>query len=353
MIGRGVSGRGRSTGSISNHRRRAATRGEAVRALVTGGAGFIGHHLVRRLLERGDQVTVIDDLSTGFAWRIDPLRDRVSVVDGSILDQAALDRAAASAEVIFHEAAIPSVARSVIAPLASHAANATGTIEVMLAAARHGVRRVILAGSSSVYGPAAELPCRETQRPAPSSPYGTSKLAAEHYLHTIGQLHGVETVVLRYFNVFGPGQDPASEYSAVIPRFATAVLEGRTPTINGSGEISRDFTYVDNVVEGNLLAARSSSPSGITCNIACGTRFTLHELLDAIGDAAGRRVEPAFGPARPGDIVHSQADISLARETLGYAPVVSFGDGIARTVAWYRDQLVATGSLADTPATGA
>lgn len=324
-----------------------------MRALVTGGAGFIGHHLVRRLLEQGDQVKVIDDLSTGFAWRLDLFRDRITVVDGTILDPKALDRAVESAEVIFHEAAIPSVARSVIAPLASHAANATGTIEVMLAAARHGVRRVIMAGSSSVYGPAAELPCRETQRPAPSSPYGTSKLAAEHYLHTIGKLNGVETVVLRYFNVFGPGQDPASEYSAVIPRFATAVLEGQTPTINGSGEISRDFTYVDNVVEGNLLAANVSSPSGITCNIACGTRFTLLELLEAIGDAAGRRVEPVFGPARPGDIVHSQADITLARETLGYTPVVSFQEGIAKTVAWYRDQAETSDGSGDPPAAGA
>jgi UDP-glucose 4-epimerase len=310
-----------------------------LRALVTGGAGFIGHHLVRRLLEGGHDVAIIDDLSTGFPWRLDSFGKDVEIVRASILDAESLDRAAAGAEVIFHEAAIPSVARSVVAPLASHAANATGTIEVMLAAARHGVRRVILAGSSSVYGPAAELPCRETQRPAPSSPYGTSKLAAEHYLHTIGHLSGVETVVLRYFNVFGPGQDPASEYSAVIPRFTMAALEGRAPTINGSGEISRDFTYVDNVVEGNLLAARSSSPSGLTCNVACGTRFSLLELLDAIGAAVGRKVDPDFGPPRPGDIAHSQADISLAREALGYEPVISFHEGIARTVAWYRDRL--------------
>lgn len=310
-----------------------------MRTLVTGGGGFIGHHLVRRLAARGDQVTVIDDFSTGFAGRLEPYRDQITIVQGSILDEGALDRAVASSEVIFHEAAIPSVARSVIAPQATHAANATGTIEVMLAAARHGVRRVVLAGSSSVYGPAAQLPCRETQRPAPSSPYGASKLAAEHYLHTLGQLHGVETIVLRYFNVFGPGQDPTSEYSAVIPRFAMAVLEGRTPTINGSGEISRDFTYVDNVVEANLLAARDCSPSGLTCNVACGTRYTLLELLSAIGDAAGRRVEPDYGPPRAGDILHSQADITLAREALGYEPVASFNQGIARTVAWYRERI--------------
>ena len=295
-----------------------------MRALVTGGAGFIGHHLVRRLLERGDHVTVIDDLSTGFRWRIEPYADRISVVEGSILDVEALDRAVAGSEVIFHEAAIPSVARSVVAPLATNAANVTGTIDVMLAAARHHVRRVVLAGSSSVYGPNAELPCRETQRPAPASPYAASKLAAEHYLHALGHLHEVETVALRYFNVFGPGQDPASEYSAVIPRFATAVLEGRRPTINGSGEISRDFTYVDNVVEANLLAAPADRPSGVTCNIACGTRYTLLELLAAIGDSVGRHVEPRYGPPREGDVPHSQADIAVARESFDYHPVVSF-----------------------------
>jgi UDP-glucose 4-epimerase len=318
-----------------------------VRTLVTGGAGFIGHHLVRRLVERGDQVTVIDDFSTGFQWRLEPYKGRIEVVEGSILDEEALDRAVASSDVILHEAAIPSVARSVVAPKASHAANATGTIEVMLAAARHKVRRVVLAASSSVYGPAAELPCRETQMPAPSSPYGASKLVAEHYLHTLGQLHGVETVALRYFNVFGPGQDPSSEYSAVIPRFAMAALEGRTPTINGSGDISRDFTYVDNVVEANLLAAQASSPSGITCNIACGTRYTLLELLGAIGEATGQPVEPAFGPARLGDIVHSQADISLARKALGYEPIVPFHEGIARTVAWYRERSATSAGRVD------
>ena len=310
-----------------------------MRTLVTGGAGFIGHHLVRRLVERGDQVAVIDDFSTGFPGRLAHYRDQIAIVEGSILDEEALDRAVSSAEVILHEAAIPSVARSVIDPKATHAANVTGTIEVMLAAARHGVRRVVMAGSSSVYGPAAALPCRETQLPAPSSPYGASKLAAEHYLHTLGHLHGVETVVLRYFNVFGPGQDPASQYSAVIPRFTTSVLSGPPPTINGSGSISRDFTYVDNVVEANLLAAEASSPSGLTCNIACGTRYTLEQLLDAICETAGRRVEPRFGPHRAGDITDSQADITLARETLGYEPVLSFQEGITRTVDWYRAQL--------------
>lgn len=303
---------------------------------MTGGAGFIGHHLVSTLLDRGDEVAVLDDFSTGFASRLDPVRSRISLVEGSILDPQALDEAMASSEVVFHEAAIPSVARSLAFPRASNEANASGSIEVMLAAARNGVRRVVYAGSSSVYGVPIELPCRESQRAAPTSPYGASKLAAEHYVHTLGQLRGVETVVLRYFNVFGPGQDPSSEYSAVIPRFVTAVLAGRPPIINGTGEVSRDFTYVENVVRANLSAAEAGTPSGLTCNVACGSRFSLLELLDAIYDAAGKRVDPTFGPARAGDIVHSQADISLAAGALDYRVAVPFHEGIARTVDWYR-----------------
>jgi UDP-glucose 4-epimerase len=307
-----------------------------VRVLVTGGAGFIGHHLVRGLLARGDAVHVIDDLSTGDASRLDEVRDRISFTKGSILDPAALDEAVAGCEVILHEAAIPSVARSLLTPRATNEANVSGTIEVMLAAARHGVRRVVLAGSSSIYGIPATLPCQESMRPDPLSPYGTSKLAAEHYVHTLGRQHGIETVVLRYFNVFGPGQDPASEYAAVVPKFTTAVLEGRRPLINGTGEISRDFTFVDNVVHANLLASGTTSASGLTCNVACGGRHSLLDLLAAIGRAAGRAADPTFGPARQGDIRDSQADITLARESLGYEVVVPFEEGVARTVAWYR-----------------
>lgn len=310
-----------------------------MRILVTGGSGFIGHHLVRESLARGHQVNVIDNFSTGLRWRIEPVVDRVStMVEGSILDPDALDRAIDGCEVIMHQAAIPSVARSVVNPKATNEANVTGTIELMLAAARHKVRRVVFAGSSSVYGIPAELPCRETQRPGPRSPYGASKIAAEHYIHSIGQLHGIETVVLRYFNVFGPGQDPSSEYAAVVPKFATAVLQGQRPTINGTGEISRDFTYVDNVVEANLLAAAQSGPAELTCNIACGSRYSLLDLLQAICAAAGRNVEPIFGPPRPGDIVHSHADISLARDALGYKVIVPFHEGITMAVAWYREQ---------------
>jgi UDP-glucose 4-epimerase len=309
-----------------------------VKVLVTGGAGFIGHHLVRGLLTRGDAVNVIDDFSTGDRSRLISFEGRIMLIEGTILDSRALDEAVAGCDVVLHEAAIPSVARSLVTPLLTNEVNVTGTIEVMLAAARHGVRRVVLAGSSSIYGTPAELPCRESFRPDPQSPYGTSKIAAEHYVHTLGQLHGIETVVLRYFNVFGPGQDPASEYAAVVPLFTTAVLDGRRPTINGSGEISRDFTYVDNVIEANLLATRSPIVAPITCNIACGSQHSLVELLDAIGDAVGRRVDPILGPPRAGDIRHSLADVSVARRELGYEVVVPFHEGIARTVAWYRDR---------------
>jgi UDP-glucose 4-epimerase len=313
-----------------------STGGAAVRVLVTGGAGFIGHHLVGGLLARGHEVSVIDDFTTGHRSRLAPFGDRIALTEGSVLDPAALDEAATRCEVVFHEAAIASVVRSIEAPRSTNEVNVGGSIEVMLAAVRHGVRRVVFAGSSAVYGIPEQLPCRESQRPNPRSPYGAGKLAAEHYIHSLGELHGVETVVLRYFNVFGPLQDPASEYAAVVPRFVTSVLEGRRPIVNGSGEITRDYIHVDNVVEANLLASRPSSPSALTCNIASGSRYSLLELLRAVCDAAGRRLDPDYGPARPGDIQHSQADISVARQALGYTVAVPFEEGIARTVASYR-----------------
>jgi UDP-glucose 4-epimerase len=322
-----------------------------LRALVTGGGGFIGHHLVRGLLDRGHEVSVIDDFSTGDRARLEPVLDRISLTEGSILDPDAIDAAAKSAEVIFHEAAIPSVARSLVTPHLSNRVNATGTIEVMLAAGRNGVRRVVYAGSSSVYGVPESLPCRESFRPSPESPYGVSKLAAEHYVRTLGKLHGVETATLRYFNVFGPGQDPNSEYAAVVPKFVTAALAGERPTVNGTGEISRDFTYIDNVVSANLLASLPASRSPLTCNVACGTRFSLLELLDAIAAVTGRPADPIFGPPRMGDIRDSEADISVARRELGYEPLVQFKEGIARTVAWYRDN-AASGATASGASTG-
>lgn len=314
-----------------------------MRAAVTGGAGFIGHHLVGGLLRRGHEVVVVDDFSTGDRGRLAAFGDDVVVTEGTILDAGALDAAFAGCEVVFHEAAIAFVARSLVEPRVTNDVNVSGTIEVLLTAARQGVRRVVFASSSAVYGVPEELPSHERQRPDPQSPYGASKLAGEHYLHSLGRHHGVETVALRYFNVLGPGQDPASEYAAVVPRFITAVLEGREPTINGSGDISRDFVDVADVVEANLLASLASSPTGLTCNIASGTRTSLLQLLDAVCAAAGRDVTPRFGPPRSGDIQNSQADVTLARRALGYEARVTLDDAIARTLSWFRDEATRPG----------
>jgi UDP-glucose 4-epimerase len=307
-----------------------------VKVLVTGGAGFIGHHLVRAVVARGDSISVIDDLSTGVQERLEDVRGDVSLTIGSILDPAALDEAARGAEVVFHLAALASVVKSADDPRRTDAINASGTIEVMLAAARHGTRRVVYAASSAVYGSARELPIRESQRPSPESPYAVSKLAGEHLTHSLGALHGVETVALRFFNVFGPGQDPTSEYAAVVPAFVTRLLRGDRPSVHGDGQQSRDFTYIDDAVNAFLLAAREPSGAGLTCNVGTGVPTTLLELIAAISEASGTVAGPTFGPPRPGDVRHSVADISLARERLGFSVTVPFADGVRRTVDWYR-----------------
>jgi UDP-glucose 4-epimerase len=307
-----------------------------MRAVVTGGAGFIGQHLVDGLLARGHDVSVIDDFSTGQHSRLAPFGDVVKVTEATILDADALDAVVAGADVIFHEAALASVARSLREPRLTNDVNENGTIEVMRAASRNGVRRVVFAGSSAVYGIPEDLPCRESHRPAPRSPYGVSKLAAELYVHALGEALGVQTVVLRYFNVYGPGQDPASEYAAVIPRFVTAVLDGTRPVINGSGDISRDFVYIDDVVEANMLASQAAVPANLTCNIATGSPTSLDQLLQAVTVGVGRDVDPKFGPPRPGDIPHSYADIGVASRALGFRPRISLAEGIARTIDWYR-----------------
>ena len=308
-----------------------------MKAVVTGGAGFIGHHLVAGLLEQGHEVAVIDDFSTGLRERLAPFRGRISVAEGSILDAAALDTAFSGCEVVFHEAAIASVARSFAEPRLTEDVNVGGTIEVLLAAARSSVRRVVFAGSSAVYGVPEGPPSSERDRTRPTSPYGASKLAAEYYLHSLGELHGIETAVLRYFNVYGPGQDPTAEYAAVIPRFIAAVLDGRRPTIYGSPDISRDFVHVDDVVDANLLAAGTSSPPRGTWNVASGSRTSLGELLQAVAAATGRDVEPLLETPRPGDIAHSQASIALAQQELGYTVGVPLREGISRLVAWFRE----------------
>jgi UDP-glucose 4-epimerase len=304
--------------------------------LVTGGAGFIGSHLVSALVARGERVRVIDDFSSGKRTNLAHIDGPVQLVEGSILDGETLDRAVAGVELIFHEAAIPSVPRSIAAPVASHQANATGTLLVLEAARRHGVKRVVYAGSSSAYGETPTLPKVETMPTAPLSPYAISKLSGEQYCQVYARVFGVETVVLRYFNVFGPRQDPASQYAAVIPRFVTAALSGRRPVIFGDGSQSRDFCFVENVVEANLLAAAAQGAPGRVFNVACGEATDLNQVVRLIEEALGVRVEPQYEPSRAGDIKHSLADISAARSVLGYTAPVRFVEGLRRTIEWYK-----------------
>src|SRR5262245_40001346 len=270
--------------------------------LVTGGAGFIGSHLVAALVRRGDRVRVIDDFSSGKRANLAETDGRIEVIEGSILDVETLERAARGVEFIFHEAAIPSVPRSVAAPVASHQANATGTLLVLEAARRHRVRRVVYAGSSSAYGETPTLPKVETMATAPLSPYAISKLCGEHYCQVYTRVHGLETVILRYFNVFGPRQDPTSQYAAVIPRFVTAAIAGQRPVIFGDGTQSRDFCFIDNVVEANLLAATAPDAPGGVFNVACGEATDLNHVVRLIEETLGGRLEPRYEPARAGDI---------------------------------------------------
>ena len=306
--------------------------------VVTGGAGFIGSALARALVARGDDVSVLDNFSTGKRENLQDLAGQLAVVEGDILDAALLDRVFAGADVVFHEAAIPSVPRSLAAPLPSHNANATGTLNVLEAARRCQVRRVVYAGSSSAYGEPPSLPVVETMAPAPLSPYAVSKLAGEHYLRVYARVFGVQTVTLRYFNVFGPRQDPNSQYAAVIPRFITAALEGRSPTVYGDGEQSRDFCFIENVVEANLRAADAEGASGKVFNIACGTGTSLNRVLALLGEALGRPVVALYEPGRAGDVRHSLADISQAKTVLGYTAAVNFVAGLGKTLAWFQRQ---------------
>jgi UDP-N-acetylglucosamine/UDP-N-acetyl-alpha-D-glucosaminouronate 4-epimerase len=304
-----------------------------MKVLVTGGAGFIGSNLVRGLLARGDDVRVLDNFSTGRRENLDELD--VELVEGELRSYERVHAAVRGCELVFHQGALGSVPRSVQDPLTTSAVNVEGTLNVLLAARDAGVRRVVCASSSSVYGAAPDLPKVETLPTLPISPYAVAKLAAEGYCRAFSQVYGLETVALRYFNVFGPRQDPNSQYSAVIPHFITAALQGKGVTIFGDGEQSRDFTYVDNVVEANLLAMKASDVSGQTYNIACGYRISLNDLVASIGRILGRTIEPEYGPPRPGDVRHSMADITLAREQLGYEVGVSFDEGLAQTIDHY------------------
>jgi nucleoside-diphosphate-sugar epimerase len=310
-----------------------------MKALVTGGGGFIGSHLAARLVQDGFDVRVLDNFSTGRRENLFPLSDSVEIVEGDIQSYERANTAVRGCELVFHQAALPSVPRSVQDPLTTNAVNVIGTLNLLLAARDSGVRRVIYASSSSVYGANAALPKHEDMPVAPLSPYAVGKLAAEGYCRSFHSVYGLETVVLRYFNIFGPQQDPLSQYAAVIPRFITDFLEGRRPVIFGDGEQSRDFTYVENVVDANLAAAQSDQAVGHLYNVACGGSISVNQLLEELRQITGRDFEPLYEPARPGEVRHSAADISLARRELGFAPSVDFRDGVERTVSWYENRL--------------
>lgn len=304
--------------------------------LVTGGAGFIGSHIATALVERGDRVRVFDNLSTGHRSNLDHLGPRVELIEGDLTDAIAVRQAVQGVECVFHEAALASVPRSVEAPLDTNAACVTGTVTLLDAARRAGVRRLVYAGSSSAYGDQPSSPKRESDSPAPISPYGAAKLAAEYYCRAFTATYGFETVTLRYFNVFGPRQDPNSPYSAVIPLFITALLAGKKPILYGDGGQSRDFTFVDNVVHGNLLAADAPGIAGRVLNVANGRSTSLLELLRQLGALLGTKIEPDYQPPRAGDIRESLADITEARRLLRYEPQVSFENGLTRSIEYYR-----------------
>ena len=307
-------------------------------ALVTGGAGFVGSHIASALAASGARVRIIDDLSTGYRENVDEIQGDVDFVHGSLADEVSLKKAIRDVELVFHEAAIPSVPRSVDNPRQTHVASVDSTFSLLLAAKENKVRRVVYAASSSAYGDQPTLPKVETMLPEPLSPYAVAKLVGEYYSQVFTRVYGLETVSLRYFNVFGPRQDPSSQYSGVISRFISALLSGQTPVIYGDGEQSRDFTYIDNVVDANLKAAESASAVGKVINIANGERISLNELLEELKDLTGKHdVAADYQPTRAGDVKHSLADISRAREVLGFEPKIDLREGLSLTIDWWKN----------------
>jgi UDP-glucose 4-epimerase len=310
-----------------------------LKALVTGGAGFIGSNLALALLARGDEVRIFDNFSTGHRSNLELLD--AHLVEGDLRSYERVAAAVDGVEVVFHQGALPSVPRSIQDPLTSSAVNVEGTLNVLLASRDAGVRRVVFASSSSVYGNAPGMPRRETQPLAPLAPYAVSKLAAEQYCMVANRVYGVETVALRYFNVFGERQDPLSGYAAVIPKFIRLMLDAQAPTIFGDGETSRDFTHIQNVVEANLAAAAEPAAAGRVMNIAVGSSRTLNELVETLRRLLDSGLEPDYAPPRPGDVPESVADVSLARDLIGYEPSVDFEEGLERTIAWIVDMRAA------------
>lgn len=303
----------------------------AMRVLITGGGGFIGSHLAQALLQDGYEVRILDNFATGRRENLIDLAGEFELIEGDIQSYERVHNAVADCEVVLHQAAMPSVPRSIQDPLTSNAVNTVGTLNVLLAARDSGVRRVVLASSSSVYGASDLLPKQESHIPLPISPYAVAKLAGEGFARCFHAVYGLETVALRYFNVFGPRQDPSSQYAAVIPNFVTAALHDQQPVIFGDGTQTRDFTYVSNVVEANRLAMNAPQAAGTILNVACGGRISLNNVIAALERLVGRDIEVRYEPPRPGDVPHSMADIAQARSVLGFEPTVGFEQGLAKT----------------------
>jgi len=304
--------------------------------LVTGGAGFIGSHIVRGLLQAGHAVRVFDNFTSGKRENLAEVAERVETFEGDLRFPEEILRACKDMEFVFHEAAIPSVPRSVDQPEESHDSNVTGTFNLLRAAVHQKCRRVVYAASSSAYGDTPESPKHEGIPPCPLSPYAVQKLTGEHYCRAFCECWGLETISLRYFNVFGARQDPASQYAAAIPAFVTAILADKPPTIYGDGEQTRDFTHVENVVHGNLLAMKIDKTAGQAVNLACGDRISVNQVIARINELLGKSVQPIYADARPGDVKHSCADIRKVRELLGFEPQLSFSDGLLRAIDYYK-----------------
>jgi nucleoside-diphosphate-sugar epimerase len=317
----------------------------AMKALVTGGAGFIGSHLVRGLLERGYSVSVMDSFATGRRENLREIGHDIRLIEGDLRDLETCKEACAGVDVVFHLGALGSVPRSIDNPLMSNAVNVEGTLNILVAAREAGVRRLVFSSSSSVYGDTPVLPKHEGMPFSPRSPYAVTKVAGEEYCKAFYRTYGMETVCLRYFNVFGPRQDPNSQYAAVIPKFVAALQSGRRPVIFGDGMQSRDFTHVSNVVRANILAAGAPDEAGEVFNIACSEQVSVLHVLKSIAKALGKPADPEFLPARAGDVKHSLADIRLACEKLGYRPEILFEEGLASTIQWYE---AAADGVADT-----
>jgi UDP-glucose 4-epimerase len=304
--------------------------------LITGGAGFIGSNLARKLVGQDADVVILDNFSTGKVENLEDLKDRARVIEGDICDIDVVREATEGTDYVLHHAAVVSVPRSVKDPLRTNEVNVDGTLNCLLAARDAGVKRFVFAASSSAYGDSEELPKREDMPSLPLSPYGVAKLVGEMYCKVFNDVYGLETVSLRYFNIFGPYQDPTSQYSAVVPIFISSLLAGKSPVVYGDGEQSRDFTFIDNAVQANLLAVKSEKAPGSVINVACGARFTLNRLIEDLKKLLGSSVQTRYADPRTGDIKHSMGDISAAKDLLGYKPEVSFEEGLKRTVDWFK-----------------